>query len=219
MIFCLRFCVVIWITTVAAYAAIQHNTRDSVIIIDPPLLGFYAKYLDSDGIPIRSAKVVDDKALLVASAKIRDMLAHMPVTRKNLIKAGAELHIIGKDQQTSDLPEFAHAKGLKYVDNGITTDIDARTRGMGGLEASCGEENLLQLPGDRYFGGWDICVHEFSHTIMNFGLDSVLRQKIGSQYKKAVDKGLWKDAYAGSNPQEYWGELSSWYFGAKPQSL
>lgn len=186
---------------------------DTIVKVDPPLLGFYSKCLNSDGIPIRSASVVDDEALIIASAKIRLMLKYMPAARKNLIMNGAELHIIGRDQQTSDLPEFRDKKGVTYMDNGVLTDIDKRTRGMGGIYASCGEENLLRLPTDRYRGGSDICIHEFAHTVRNFGLDTTVRKKIEAQYRRSTAKGLWKDAYAGSNSDEYWAELSMWYFG------
>jgi hypothetical protein len=192
---------------------------DTVKNINPPFLGFYTKYLDCDGIAIRSASVVNDSALYVASAKVKMMLKHMPIARKNLVKDGAELHIIGKDQQTSDLPEQADQKGKKYMDNGVLTDIDKRTRGVGGLYASCGEENLLQLPNDRYSGGYDICVHEFAHNIMNYGFDTVLRKKIHNQYIRSTSAGLWKGAYAATNDQEYWAELSMWYFGKHGEFL
>jgi len=186
---------------------------------NPPFMGFYTKYVDADGILVRSGSVVDDKALFIARYKILMMLKHMPNAFKNLVKNGAELHIIGKDQQTSDLPENASQKGVKYMDHGVLTDIDARTRGTGGLYASCGEENLLGLLNDRYAGGSDICVHEFAHDIMDNGLDSVLRAKIKAQWQRTVALGYWKDAYAASNEQEYWAELSMWYFGKHGEFL
>jgi len=192
---------------------------DTVREMNPPFLGFYTKYLDCDNIIIRSASVVDDKAFYIASAKIKMMLEHMPMAHKNLVKNGAELHIIGKDQVTSDLPELADQKGVSYVDNGVLTDIDRRTRGVGGLCASCGEENLLQLPNDRYFGGSDICVHEFAHTIMNYGFDVALRQKIQNQYERSIASGLWKGAYSATDDGEYWAELSMWYFGKHGEFL
>jgi hypothetical protein len=189
------------------------SNSDAVIKVNPAFLGFYSKYLDCDGIPIRSSDVVDDKALYLASGKLKTMLSQAGAVKANLKRAGAELHIIGKNQQTSDLPEWADLKGVKYVDNGIVTDIDKRTRGFGTLYASCGEENLLKLSNDRYAGS-DICVHEFSHTLMEYGLDDLIRGKIRIQYDKAVKAGLWKGAYAATNPQEYWAELSMWYFGS-----
>jgi hypothetical protein len=125
----------------------------------------------------------------------------------------AELHIIGRDQQTSDLPELHGYRGQEW-DKGSHLDIDRRTRGVGGLYSSCGEENLLGLPTDRYRGGSDICIHEFAHAFMNFGLDDALRGSIAEQYRRAKAAGLWNGLYAATNAQEYWAELSMWYFGA-----
>jgi hypothetical protein len=186
----------------------------------PPLFDFYSKYLDCGGIAIRSSNAVDDKALQVAAQKTNMMLANIPNARHNLAQWGAEIHIIGKNQQTSDLPEFRDQKGVSYVDNtGITTNIDDRTRGLGGIYTSCGEENLLNLPGDRYAGGSDICIREFAHNIMYYGLDDNLAKRIRDQYKNAIAKGLWKSANAAVDAGEYWTELSMWYFGGHGEFL
>jgi alpha-glucosidase len=129
----------------------------------------------------------------------------------NLANAKAELHIIGKDQVTTDLPEWRHDRGKPLAEyNGLTRD--QRTRGMGGLLTSCGEENLLKLEKDRYKGR-DICVHEFAHNIMFYGVQREVRSRIEQQHKKSLEKGLWKNSYAGSNANEFFAELSMWYFG------
>jgi dipeptidyl-peptidase-4 len=177
--------------------------------IDPPEQGFYAKELDYEGIPIKASEVVADQALFVARDRIARMLKNLPDARYNLKTAGAELHIIGKDQVTSDLPEHRHLKG-KPFDGNLT--VDQRTRGLGGRLTSCGEENLLQLPGDRY-AGRDICTHEFAHCIQSRGLSADVRQKIREQYHRSLDKGLWKGAYAATNEGEFFAELTMWYFG------
>lgn len=181
----------------------------AIILLDPPEKGFYAKWLDYEGIPIKAAKVVADEALLVARDRLHTLLKNLPNVRHNLRVAGAELHIIGKDQVTSDLPEFQHLKG-KPFDGKLT--VDERTRGLGGLLTSCGEENLLKLPGDRY-AGRDICIHEFAHNIQDYGLSPEVRQKIQEQYQRSVSKGLWKGSYAASNVSEFFAELTMWYFG------
>ena len=69
---------------------------------------------------------------------------------------------------TTDLPEWRQDQGKHLAEYGGLTR-DERTRGMGGLHASCGEENLLKLKDDRYRGR-DICVHEFAHTIFDCGV-------------------------------------------------
>jgi hypothetical protein len=73
---------------------------------------------------------------------------------------------------------------------------------------------VLHLPTDQYRGGSDICIHEFAHNVMDFGLDDGLRKMIEAQYQRSSDAGRWKGLYALTNPKEYWAELSMWYFGA-----
>jgi hypothetical protein len=177
--------------------------------IDPPEKGFYAKVLDFEGIPIKAPAVVEDKALLIARDRLSRLLKNLPDARYNLRMAGAELHIIGKDQVTSDLPEYRNLKG-KPFDGNLT--VDQRTRGLGGLWTSCGEENLLELPTDRYHGR-DICTHEFAHCLQGNGLSDDVRRRIREQYGRSTDKGLWKGAYAATNEGEFFAELTMWYFG------
>jgi hypothetical protein len=179
----------------------------------PPVRDFYGKYVDCGGLFIRSARVVDDLALQLACGKVTKMLSRAPQAKANLLEWQAELHIICRNQQPSDLPELRSYRGMDW--NKIThQDIDQRTRGVGGLYSSCGEENLLGLPSDRYRGGSDICVHEFAHGVMNVGLDDALRKDIEEQYRRAKSAGLWNGLYAATNPREYWAELSMWCFGA-----
>jgi alpha-glucosidase len=180
-----------------------------------PLLGFFTRYLDCGGIGVRSSEAVVDDALLKACEKITMMLGGIPETRARLIRAHTELHVIGRDERTSDLPEFHSQRDKVYIDNlGHATTIDLRTRGKGGGPTpSCGEENILRLPMDRYRGGNDTCIHEFAHTIMALGLTPEQRVRIQAQYRAAMAQGLWQNAYAGTNAAEYWAELSVWYFG------
>jgi len=179
--------------------------------ISPPESGFYAKELDYRGLKIKAPVVVSDQALIEARRRLDLMLHTMANALANLTAEGAELHIIGKDQNTSDLPEHRGAKG-KPFDGDLT--IDERTRGLGGLFASCGEENLLRLPKDRYLGR-DICLHEFAHTLMDYGLDNAIRARIEDQYHSSKARGLWQTMYAGSNSKEFFAELTMWYFGTR----
>jgi hypothetical protein len=90
--------------------------------------------------------------------------------------------------------------------------VDERTRGLGGLLTSCGEENLLHLPEDRYKGR-DICLHEFAHNVLDNGVSKDVYDNVREKYLRAMDKGLWKGAYAATNEHEYFAELTMWYFG------
>lgn len=173
--------------------------------------GFYAKEIDYAGIPIKAPAVVQDAALLRAQQWLATMLGHAPAIAANMRSEGCELHIIGKDQGTSDLPENRHWKGRKF-DKDLS--MDERTRGVGGLFASCGEENLLRLQPDRY-ADREICPHEFAHTLMEFGLDAPAQAAIKDHYQRALAAGRWRSAYAGTNEKEYFAELSMWYFGSR----
>jgi alpha-glucosidase len=180
-----------------------------VVRIDPPEKEFFSKRLDYEGIVIKAHADVVDEALVAAHARLSMMLEKLPAVRENLRDAGAELHIIGRNQQTSDLPEWQHMKG-KPFDGRLT--IDQRTRGMGGRLTSCGEENLLKLERDRYRGR-DICVHEFAHNIYSRGIPASVRQKFRDRHKAALAEGLWVGSYAGSNDNEFFAETTMWYFG------
>ena len=90
---------------------------------------------------------------------------------------------------------------------------------MGGVQSSCGEENLLDLDSDPRYSGRDILTHEFAHCLMDVGLPKAARDAIFATFETAVlVKGRWaredgRRAYAGSCPQEYFAELTMWYFG------
>jgi hypothetical protein len=183
----------------------------TITSITPAEKDFFSKQLDFHGIPIKAPQVVVDPALFAAYDRLSMLLSNQPTVISNLAAAGAELHIIGRDQVTTDLPEWRRDKGVKLAEyHGLTRD--ERTRGMGGLLTSCGEENLLKLEKDRYRGR-DICVHEFAHNIRNYGIPRDVRARFDAQYKRSLEKDLWQKSYAGSNPDEFFAELTMWYFG------
>jgi hypothetical protein len=186
-------------------------TEPKVTPLSPPEKDFFAKQLDFHGIPIKAPGVVVDEALYAAYDRLSMMLSNQPLVISNLARAGAELHIIGRDQVTTDLPEWRHDKGVPRPEyKGKTRD--ERTRGMGGLLTSCGEENLLRLEKDRYRGR-DICIHEFAHNIRNHGMPREVRARFTDLYHRSLEKGLWEKSYAASNADEFFAELTMWYFG------
>jgi hypothetical protein len=199
------------LTSAASVAA-----EPAITILNPPDRGFFSKQIGVKGVPIKAHADVDDAALFEAQRRLGRMFDHVPTVVANLVDVGAELHIIGKNQVTSDLPYLRHWKGKPYASYGKTFEsIDTRTRGVGGLLASCGEENLLKLPSDRYRDHRDICTHEFAHTVLGFGLSPDVREIVRKQFKKSTAAGLWKTAYASTNDDEFFAELSTWYFDSR----
>ncbi|HEU5072492.1 MAG TPA: hypothetical protein VFV96_18985 [Verrucomicrobiae bacterium] len=199
------------LAVIQATAISAPTNAPAVKQLNPPEQGFFAKELDFHGIPIKAHAVVSDAALFAARDRLTRLLEHLPDITAKLAAARVELHIIGKDQVTTDLPEWRQDKGKPLPEyNGLTRD--QRTRGMGGRLVSCGEENLLKLEKDKYHGR-DICLHEFAHAVRNYGMSRSLRARFNEQFHASLAKGRWVKSYAGSNPDEYFAELTMWYFG------
>jgi hypothetical protein len=166
---------------------------------------FYTKYLDVIGIPVVASKEVADESLRRTRWIVMHLLAGRPDIVEGMKKNRMYLIVIGKDQLYCDMPEYSHAQNSAY--------LNERVRGTGGRPTSFGEENVLSLPLDRY-DDESIAVHEFCHTI-----DGALRaiepnwtERRNKVYHDAIDKGLWKNTYAGSNPGEFWAEICQSYF-------
>ncbi len=206
-----------YLPNLRAAEAAGGSGKPKIVILNPPEKDFFSKQLDFHGIPIKAHADVVDEALFAAydrlSLLFTNLMTKQPMVLSNLVSAGAALHIIGRNQVTTDLPEWRHDKGVPRPEyNGRTRD--ERTRGMGGLLTSCGEENLLKLEKDRYRGR-DICLHEFSHSVRNNGVQREIRARFNEQHKRSLEKGLWVKSYAGSNPDEFCAELTMWYFGTR----
>lgn len=180
--------------------------------MDPPEHGFFSRVLICDGIPIKAHMDVGDAAMREAARRIGRLLKDIPIVRDNLVAQGAEHHIIGKDQATSDLPEWRHMKGKMHWDNSAL--FDDRVRGMGGLISSSGEDNLLKLPTDQYRDHRDICSHEFSHAILGDGVSPDVLDRFEARFQEAKAAGLWP-SYAGTNVHEYFAEMTMWYVGSR----
>ena len=169
---------------------------------------FYKKYVDANGLPVLSSEKVSDQALLEAAKLINQMLADRSDIRKALIDKDVGIGVMAPTEVSTDIPEHSHLRPKEYWAR--------RARGLGGRVTTCGEENLLGLPGDPYFNE-NILIHEFSHCIheqRGKDIEKNFDSKLQQLYEKAVTKGLWKDTYAGSNHSEYWAEGVQSFFDA-----
>lgn len=176
---------------------------------------FYQKYIETEGLYVTSSGKVSDEALLKACDIISLMLAKRPDVKVHMVKKGCHVMVIGKDEETCDLPEFAHIcnceDSIKYW--------NWRARGFGGapedeFSSSCGEENLLALPQDKYVGE-NILIHEFAHLIHTVGIVGVepdFNERLEALRQNAIRKGLWEKTYAVSNKEEYFAECVQSFF-------
>lgn len=174
---------------------------------------FYQKYIETEGLYVTSSGKVSDEALLKACDIISLMLAKRPDVKAHMVKC--HVMVIGKDEETCDLPEFAHIcnceDSIKYW--------NWRARGFGGapedeFSSSCGEENLLALPQDKYVGE-NILIHEFAHLIHTVGIVGVepdFNERLEALRQNAIRKGLWEKTYAVSNKEEYFAECVQSFF-------
>ncbi len=194
--------------------------------------GFYTQYRDARGLPITGSAKVSPAALQRARSIAVAMLAHRPDIRAALVAMGARVAVMAQSEGTTDLPEQADWKKPAPDDPVLTvcerkhyaerigrlTDREywnGRARGMGGLLTSGAEENLLAVPGTKYFGE-NIFVHEFSHEIM-VGIDRAdpdLFRRIKAQYLVAKASGLWKGEYGETTAEEYWAEGTQFWFNS-----
>lgn len=167
---------------------------------------FYTKYVDCKGLPILSSAKVSDQGLLEARFLITRMLDKRADLLQAIVKNRCRFVVMAPTEMTTDVPEQRSMKPKDYWDK--------RARGLGGRITSCGEENLLNLKGDRYRNE-NILIHEFAHCIHNFGLRTVdpkFDGRLRAVYARAIDKGLWRDTYAATNAGEYWAEAVQDYF-------
>lgn len=182
---------------------------------------FYKKYVDAGGIAVVSSDKVRDEALFIARKLIIGMLAKREDIRNYMAKRHCRFMVIGEHEDVCDIPEYAHIcsspEKIAYWNR--------RARGFGGapedsLSSSCGEENLLCLPGDRYKGE-NILIHEFAHlihTIGIVGLDPTFNKRLECVMQHAEAKGLWKKTYAISNKEEYFAETVQSFFNCNRYS-
>lgn len=192
---------------------------------------FYKKYVDAEGIPVTSSALVPDAALLIARDIVVSMLSERPDLRKELVGSGARVGVMAITEMTTDLPEQRAWKKPDFSDARLTpcelknyakiskmSDREywnKRARGMGGLYTTGAAENILGVPGTRYFGE-NILVHEFSHSIHDAirKSDPKLASEIDAAYANAKRTGLWKGSYSIQTVEEYWAEGTQFWFNS-----
>ena len=213
---------------VTTYEAAMVSAPPAALGLDP----FYKKYADAFGIPVVSSEKVDDAALLLARDIVNYMLAKRPDVRAVMLERKSRVLIMARSEFEMDLPERRDWKKPTRDDRRLTqaerdnydkpggigskTDQEYwnnRARGMGGNITSAAEENLLGLPGKKYYGE-HILVHEFSHNVMSAlrAADPALFDQIQPAYEAAKAKGLYPRQYAINTVAEYWAEGTQWWF-------
>lgn len=213
----------------------EHGAAGPLIGAPPATLRldpFYKRHVDAGGLPIVSSAAVPDAALLAARDIVSAMLIKRPDLRRAMIARGFRVAIMAEKEGTVDLPEQRDWRKptrddprltvceRKLYDERIGRLSDGqywneRARGMGGDLTSAATENLLGVPGTRYFGE-NIFVHEFSHGILEAvrTADTKLYARIERAYAAAMARGMWRGEYAATTVDEYWAEGTQTWFNS-----
>ncbi|KAI9138619.1 hypothetical protein BKA69DRAFT_1127179 [Paraphysoderma sedebokerense] len=184
---------------------------------------FYKKYLPGPGamrdIPILASDKVSDEALYRAWYVLDRMCSTVePDVWKNIANVKIRVGIMARTELTVDIPEHSDLTPAQFWNE--------RARGLGATDIrpaiTAGEENLLLLPlgdvpNDRY-NGECILVHEFAHTIHQYGMNSMFDMNLQQVFGRSMARGLWDQTYATTNHMEYWAEVVQSYFNCNRQS-
>jgi hypothetical protein len=183
---------------------------------------FYTQSVRANGFPIVASAQVNPYALKEAAFLVNRMLAKRPEVCEAMIRSGARLCIMARNEFSTDLPEFVRLSEEKVAGFEAVSAKDywdARARGLGGSETdpycSVGEENLLGYPGDP-FDKECILIHEFAHNIHLRGLvnvDPTFDARLKDAYETAMKAGLWNGKYASVNHHEYFAVGAAGWFG------
>ena len=174
------------------------------------LAPFYQQYIDVGGLPVVASVQTNPYALKETAWLIQQMIGHRPDVLQALGQNRVRFSVMAYTEMTTQIPEHSDLVPGFYW--------DIRARGLGATSqrpaVSCGEENLLQYPGDPYWNE-NVLVHEFSHALHEMGLNTIdagFDNRLNEAYNAAMAQGLWQGTYASTNKQEYWAEgAQSWF--------
>src|SRR5687767_706655 len=158
---------------------------------------FYQQHVSAGGFPVLASAKASPFALREAAFLIDRMLDNRKDVREAMVRNKVRFTVMAVGELTTDVPEHSDLEPKEFW--------DARARGLGPTPqrpcVSCGEENLLCLPGDPY-STENILIHEFAHAIHEMGLSVVDRtfdERLRAAFANAKQKDLWKGTYAASD--------------------
>ena len=159
---------------------------------------------------VLGSKRVSDFALKEAAFLIRRMIGKRDDLLTALNQNKTRFVIMARDEYTTDVPEHSDLTPAIFWNQ--------RARGLGATDqrpaVSCGEENLLCLPGDPY-DTENILIHEFAHALHQMAIVRVhpgFQDRLDECFELAIKEKIWEGTYASTNPFEYWAEgVQSWF--------
>lgn len=175
--------------------------------VNAPYEAYYTQFLTTEtGILIKASPKALPQALPQAKAILDIMLSKDSAMAKRMANAGCCLGIYGKGEHAFYIPEHRDS----YNPDSLYVE------GFGGtVIATIKDANVLRLlDGDYTTSYWDECilVHEFAHTVKNYGLTEQQQNQFEQIYNQSIQSGKWPNSYAGSNSHEFFATLSAIWF-------
>ncbi|KAL4229013.1 hypothetical protein ACF0H5_012051 [Mactra antiquata] len=178
-------------------------------------------------IKVDATYAVSDYALQIGATIASKMTRNMMSEVFCRLASQATIGIFTKSQTLTVYPEYysytnpsgCGSSCAGYCAHSCT--LDGRKyytlAGAGGQRTVILDDNILCNSNDPYHGTNNILVHEFAHTIKNYGLSSAQKSQVNAAYNYAKQYRLWADYYPMSTVEEYWAVGSSVYFATDHQ--
>lgn len=156
---------------------------------------FFKKSLVVQNILIATSLKVSDTAILETGYLFNHMMASInDAVAERIRKRNVLCILVGKDELTSEIPQFVTNKTGKELDfynwrqRGFLRHIDGRPVVL------FAEEDVLEYEGGMQ--NESILIHEFGHVIQGAGFDADLHKKVHEAFAKAKARSIWNDGRA-----------------------
>ncbi len=156
---------------------------------------FFKKSLLVQNILIATSLKVSDTAILETGYLFNHMMASInDAVAERIRKRNVLCILVGKDELTSEIPQFVTNKTGKELDfynwrqRGFLRHIEGRPVVL------FAEEDVLEYEGGMQ--NESILIHEFGHVIQGAGFDADLHKKVHEAFAKAKARSIWNDGRA-----------------------
>ncbi len=176
---------------------------------DPQVFSeMYTQKREVRGITIVASRRVDEEALDIAGETIERVFENNGLVDE-LAAQRAYVIVADQSQGVLDLPEFG------CLEDQLGADFFTHVCGVADrADYPVATVNELDLTGDRSgpCGGLNILYHELGHLVQGWTLDPEDYFEVKLLYQAAKDAGKYQNAYASTNPNEYFAEGTQAYF-------
>jgi hypothetical protein len=156
---------------------------------------FYKKCTLAQDVLIVTSEQVSDLAHREAAYQFGKVMESIdPVVAQRIRDSKVLCILIGHQELTSDLPQFATNKTGQELDFYNWRQRGFLTRTNNRPTVVFAEEDVLEYDGGMQLES--ILIHEFGHVIHGAGFDKELQDRLTNAFQRARAKGIWMDGRA-----------------------